>query len=106
MVGAMEGHMGQSENLFATPARPKRLRIDVERLWIAGDQVAVVTTTTTPTKGQGPSWVTSSQWEGDAVELVVRASVDASLSRFYSSLWDREPKPGTYDGWLEHWGTM
>lgn len=104
MVGATKGSMTQSENLFATPARPERLRIIVERLWVAGDDVIEVSSSTTATKGPRPTWGDSQTLAGPDVNVVACAAVEAKILRFFSAGWDVQPRLATYDQWLQHWG--
>lgn len=105
MVGPDWSKDMTDQNLWATPARPRSISITVERLWTEGEDVVGLTVTTRGSKTSEPVWVSYQRLEGPAWELASKGIVEAALSRFHSSLWDREPKQSPYERWVELWTT-
>lgn len=104
MVGAAKGSMDQSENLFSTPARPERLRIVIERLWVAGDDVVEVSMATTGTKGPRPAWDSTQRLQGPAVDEVCQEIARNAVARFYSGNWSRAGRQVGYSAWCHSIG--
>jgi hypothetical protein len=92
--------MFDQDNLFATPQRPKLIRISLERAWTAGDDVVTVSTACHGSKGSEPAWTTHSTYQGDHWWMVAQCDVEASIARWTSSVWNQQPRTHTYDQWM------
>lgn len=90
------------ENLFAAPTRPVRLTISIERLWAEGEDVWEITRTATGSKGTGVMWSTTEVHKCARAGTIVSEIAAATVLRFDSTLWDREPTAMSTDAWEHH----
>lgn len=96
--------MTDQGNLFATPDRPKKLLIVIERLWERGDEVASLRRTTWGSKSGEHVWSDTHEVEGQWWEQALQGEVEASIARFCGTLWARPGKSATAEQWRQHWG--
>lgn len=92
----MEGQ----QSLWAATNRPHKLHIVVERLWLAGEDVVSVTTTTRGTKTTDALWSTGQEFAGPSWAEVVPLVLENAVQRFNGPLWDREGRQASYEHWV------
>lgn len=104
MVGATEGTMPQSENLFSTPARLRKLSVHIEPLWEVGDDVLGLSFFSHPTKGSEGMWVSTVQLAGSFAWEAASTLVQHQVIRSGNALWAVQPQHMTYQQALDHIG--
>lgn len=91
--------MSSTDELWASKARPKRLRLSLERLWLEGENVWSLSTSVTSTKSVQPAWFTVERYEGEHAAIVAAGVVEAHVAYFRGNTWATKPLPQQQSAW-------
>lgn len=96
--------MTDQGNLFATPNRPDKLGITLQRSWTRGDDCWDLFAAVSGRKSEGPLWAVQQNLDGEYAGQACIAAVEALVVRFNGTLWDVQPRMADAEGWRAHWG--